>query len=475
MPLSTTLPTPPLSTPTDPTYAALLTRTFNARLPPSAPSAIACPTTTAAVATTLRRAAASAQSVGVRSGGHNFAAPSLAAAAAGGLLLDTVALNTAFDYDPRTRLVAFGPAATGVDFVRELRRVGRFFPFGHSPSVGVGGFLTAGGQGWFMRGWGATCDAWVERMEIVTADGVVRVASRTEHEDLFWAARGGGLAFFGVVTRVWGRTVPMRKVWSGAVVFAVGDGFGECMEWVMETNERSPKYGVETAVVTCYPDRGEGEGDEVVDRNLLMVVNCTAWADSLEEASVLLSPWEKIPEHLEGRVVARVPVKETSWEELFEAQDQLNPSGNGERWQCDSIFNDPKVDRKQLIEAITPAFCDLPTRKSVGCMYISDYYPNEEDQAMCLPQQYHISTMTCWHDPAKDAEMKKWIYDAYSRAQPVSCGQYVADFDETHRITRVMTDNALKRFLQIREKYDPQEMFVGYRGLAKILSTPTKL
>lgn len=56
---------------------------------------------------------------------------------------------------------------------------------------------------------------------------------------------------------------------------------------------------------------------------------------------------------------------------------------------------------------------------------------------MCLPQQYHVSTMTCWHDPAKDEEMKKWIYDAYSRAQPVSVGQYVADFDENHRITKV--------------------------------------
>lgn len=56
---------------------------------------------------------------------------------------------------------------------------------------------------------------------------------------------------------------------------------------------------------------------------------------------------------------------------------------------------------------------------------------------MSLPQQYHISTMTCWHDPAKDEVMKKWMYDVYEHAQPVSCGQYVADFDENHRITKV--------------------------------------
>lgn len=38
-----------------------------------------------------------------------------------------------------------------------------------------------------------------------------------------------------------------------------------------------------------------------------------------------------------------------------------------------------------------------------------------------------------------------------------------------------MTDNALRRFLQIREKYDPQEMFIGYRGLAKVLDEHPKL
>lgn len=50
---------------------------------------------------------------------------------------------------------------------------GRFFPHGHSPTVAAGGFLLAGGQGFFMRGWGATCQEWIVKLEVVTAGGEV--------------------------------------------------------------------------------------------------------------------------------------------------------------------------------------------------------------------------------------------------------------------------------------------------------------
>ena len=49
-----------------------------------------------------------------------------------------------------------------------------------------------------MRAHGLSCDN-LRSVEIVTADGAVRTASREEHPDLFWAARGGGRGL-GVVT-----------------------------------------------------------------------------------------------------------------------------------------------------------------------------------------------------------------------------------------------------------------------------------
>lgn len=45
--------------------------------------------------------------------------------------------------------------------------------------------------------------------------------------------------------------------------------------------------------------------------------------------------------------------------------------------------------------------------------------------------------MTCWQDPADDVRMRNWMYDKYVEASSVGVGQYIADFDSTHRKERV--------------------------------------
>src|SRR5690606_25190454 len=54
------------------------------------------------------------------------------------------------------------------------------------------------GLGMLMRAHGLACDN-LRSVEVVTADGALRTASREEHADLFWAVRGGGRGI-GVVT-----------------------------------------------------------------------------------------------------------------------------------------------------------------------------------------------------------------------------------------------------------------------------------
>jgi FAD/FMN-containing dehydrogenase len=145
------------------------------------------------VANALNRAQQLGDSVGVRSGGHLPSKPSLIQ---DGILIDVSRLNRQVVYDEKTQQVAFGPAVRVFEAWEATNTFGRFFPFGHAPDVALGGFCLAGGQGFFMKGWGATVTDWIVRLEVVLPDGTVLTASRNENQDLFWAARGSGQAFF---------------------------------------------------------------------------------------------------------------------------------------------------------------------------------------------------------------------------------------------------------------------------------------
>lgn len=202
-----------------------------------------------------------------------------------------------------------------------------------------------------MRGWGCTSDSWIVEMEVVTPNGEVIRASKTENPDVFWAARGSGQGFFGVVTRFWGKTIPARRLFERVRVFDCTDSFAEVVHWVFDVNDRTQKEGVEIAAATFRPDKEvERLGDEVGDTRIFMGVSSLAFTDSIDEARRILNASEDVPEGLQKSLVVTIPLEEKSWDQLFEAQDRFTPAGNGERWQCDSILNNPDIPRSQVSE-----------------------------------------------------------------------------------------------------------------------------
>ena len=94
---------------------------------------------------------------------------------------------------------------------------GRYVQGGGCGTVGVAGLVQGGGFGSFSKRYGTAAASLLEA-EIVTADGMVRIANASQHPDLFWALKGGGGGTFGVVTRVTLRTHPLPDFFGG--VFA---------------------------------------------------------------------------------------------------------------------------------------------------------------------------------------------------------------------------------------------------------------
>ena len=132
--------------------------------------------------------------VAVRGGAHNAAG---FATCDGGIVIDLSPMR-GVRVDVDNRLVRAEGGATWGDVDRETQAFGLVAVGGIVSTTGVAGLTLGGGQGWFRRTFGMTCDNLVSA-DVVTADGRLLSVSETAHPDLFWALKGGG-GNFGIVT-----------------------------------------------------------------------------------------------------------------------------------------------------------------------------------------------------------------------------------------------------------------------------------
>lgn len=148
----------------------------------------------------------------VRAGGHSMANHSTGDET---LVVDLSAMRgIEIDAEGLTAWAEAGILAG--EYTSATHALGSVTPFGDTGSVGVAGITLGGGIGWLARKHGMTIDSLLA-VEIVTADGVRRMASEGDEPDLFWAVRGAG-ANFGVVTRLRFRLHPLGNVLAGEII-----------------------------------------------------------------------------------------------------------------------------------------------------------------------------------------------------------------------------------------------------------------
>ncbi len=158
------------------------------------PAVVAACTSSADVAAALGFARASGLEVSVRGGGHGYAGLALSD---GGLTINLSPMNTVA-VDAAAQRARCGGGTKWGELDPATQEHGLAVPGGFISTTGVAGLCLGGGFGWLSRIAGLTSDNLVGA-EVVTADGSILQASQTEHDDLFWALRGGG-GNFGVVT-----------------------------------------------------------------------------------------------------------------------------------------------------------------------------------------------------------------------------------------------------------------------------------
>jgi hypothetical protein len=162
----------------------------------SRPAVVVQPVSAGEVREAIGFARANGILLSIKGGGHNIAGTSLAG---GGLTLDMSRLRWV-EVDHEHRIAQVGPGCLLGDVDRATQAHGLATVLGFISLTGVAGLTLGGGFGYLSRQFGWTVVN-LDEVEIVTADGQIRRAAADEHEDLFWALRGGGGGNFGAVTR----------------------------------------------------------------------------------------------------------------------------------------------------------------------------------------------------------------------------------------------------------------------------------
>ncbi|KAF4540670.1 FAD binding domain protein [Lasiodiplodia theobromae] len=406
-------------------YEAARCRVFNAIHPDRYPDAIVKPTTVEHIQEAVKLAKKLGRRVAIRSGGHSWACWSIRNDS---ILIDLIDFRF-LAYDENTKAVQASPSTTGWMLTEFLTPKGRFFPGGHCGDVALGGFLLQGGMGLNSRSYGWACE-YITAIDVITADGELKHCDRFENADLYWAARGAGPGFPAIVTKFYMETRPFLGVMKKSTYTYPMDQYDAVMAWLLKIIPVLSE-DVEPILVSSY--------HPVLQTPTLMVqstVQATSDADALAKLKPLID--SRPPAALSA-----VDCEDSSFAKEYSLQD--NFFRRGCRVLADDVYLDQNAD---MISVCRRAFTQLTSKWSSA--YWEPMNPVSRrplpDMALSLHTDHYIAVYAVYEDASEDSFHRAWVDD------------YIQEL-EKHSF---WSDEAGKRLMNIRKKWDPTGRICGY-------------
>jgi FAD/FMN-containing dehydrogenase len=285
---------------------------------------------------------------------------------------------------------------------------------------------------------------------VVTADGMVHVASEKENDELFWAIRGGG-GNFGVVTSFEFQLHPVKDIYGGPMFFELKDA-RTILEFYREYIKDAPEeMGVFPAFqiappLPFIPEDRHGEP-------FIALVGC--WAGNPADGERMFQAFHDVaPVMAEHVGVMPYPA-------LNSAFDALVPPGLQHYWKANFV-------RELTDDAITAHLEHGPKLPAVNStMHI---YPingachrvtNEATAFGHRDASFATVIAGMWPDPAENEANIAWVRGYYDATAPES--------EEGGYINFMSEDDADKapanfgptydRLAQVKRTYDPANLF----------------
>ena len=393
----------------------------------------------------VRFARAEGIDLAIRGGGHNGGG---LGSVDDGLVADLSLLRgVRVEPDAHTVTVAGGTTLGEVDHA--LHAFGLAVPFGIISTTGVGGLTLGGGLGHLTRRYGLSIDNLIGA-DVVLADGRLVRASESEHEDLFWALRGGG-GNFGVVTSLMFQARPLSTVVAGPMLWPLEQA-AEALALYAEFLPAAPEeLNGFFAFLTVPPAPPFPE--ELHLRKMCGVVWC--YAGGTEDADRALAPVRAaLPPALDGVMEMPLPA-------LQSAFDGLYPPGDQWYWRAGFV----KAIPAQAIEAHVAHAHELPTWKSTMHLYPIDGAAGRvaPDATAWSYRDAHWAQVIVGvdPDPAKAGVLRDWTVGYWEALHPFSLGGAYSNFlmDEGEDRVRASYGSNYERLARVKAEYDPDNLF----------------
>jgi FAD/FMN-containing dehydrogenase len=374
--------------------------------------------------------------VSVRGGAHSFAGTCVCD---DGLVID-MSLMKGIRVDPVRHTVRAEGGVKWGEFDRETQAFGLATTGGTVSDTGIAGLTLGGGFGWLGYKYGLVSDNLLS-VDIVTADGQLRIASDTEHPGLFWGLRGGG-GNFGVVTSFEYRLYPVGPVLAGAVYHPFSKAKAALQfyrDFASATHAEVTTY----AAPLTAPDGAK----------LVAIALC--YDGPLEEGERLIAPVRRFGPPLVDEIR---PMAYRALQSLF---DPAFPPRNQyyEKAHYLREISDDAIDLVVEHFAKVPSPLSVPFFQQIGGAMRRGHTAYAHRDALC-----NLILIAQWRDPAESERHVRWTRELWQALQPYGTGGvYVNNIgreeeDGADQVRAAYGPN-YQRLAELKKEYDPENLF----------------
>jgi FAD/FMN-containing dehydrogenase len=374
----------------------------------------------------------------VRGGGHS--APGYGVND-GGMVID-LTLMKAIAVDPVSRTARADGGVLWLELDIATQAHGLAVTGGTVSNTGIAGLTLGGGLGWLMGKHGATVDNLIAA-EVVTADGRLLTASKTENVDLFWALRGGG-GNFGVVTTFTYQLHPVTQVLGGMMLYPLD----QARDVLRFYRDLCPTLSDEAEVHAGLLTSPEG---------MPVAALLLGYNGPIEEGERVLTPIRQF-----GQPIADL-VRPMSYGERQVLLDNPNAiHGLHRYWR--SAFTE------QLSDALIDVLVDGASRFSSPLNALLLFYvhgaatrvPASETAFSARTPQWDFDAIGAWTEAPESAQHIAWVRALWDRLEPHLEGSayinHIVEDDRPEKIRASYGEN-YARLRQLKAVYDPGNLF----------------